>query len=87
MKKRSKLPEHMRLPRTHEWQFLNAPRLEELSASEEQLFLKLDPDFYPDDMSTLVVLPEEEAAEKAQLLAEGFLNWGRADYKVCLLIG
>ena len=37
LKKRSKLPEHMRIPKIHEWQFLNTARLEELSAMEEQL--------------------------------------------------
>ena len=65
----------MRIPKVHEWQFVDSARLEELSAMEEQLFLKIDPEHYPDDMSALVVLPEELAAEKTQLLSESFLSW------------
>jgi len=82
MKKYSKLPKHLRLPRMEEWHFYNRERLEALAKKEERLYIDYCKANKPSsvELRTIQVLSDEEVAEKQALLAEGFGNWTRSQF-------
>ena len=79
-----KLPKVLRLPRMEDHQFFNRERLLELSKIEFQTFatLKQSGQLPPREVyeANQSVLPEEFAAEKLELLREGFDDWTKSQY-------
>lgn len=79
-----KLPPSLRLPSMEDHQFFNRERLLELSKLEFEVYGqlkelgKLPPREYINEKRTL--LPDELAAEKLELLEEGFANWTRSQF-------
>lgn len=79
-----KLPPSLRLPSMEDHQFFNRERLLELSKLEFEVYGqlkelgKLPPREYINEKRTL--LPDELAAEKLELLEEGFGNWTRSQF-------
>lgn len=79
-----KLPPSLRLPSMEDHQFFNRERLLELSKLEFEVYAqlkelgKLPPREYINEKRTL--LPDELAAEKLELLEEGFANWTRSQF-------
>ncbi|KAL7522328.1 hypothetical protein ACHAWX_007021 [Stephanocyclus meneghinianus] len=79
-----KLPPSLRLPSMEDHQFFNRERLLELSKLEFEMFAqlkelgKLPPKEYINEKRTL--LPDELAAEKLELLEEGFGDWTRSQF-------
>jgi len=82
-KKQPKMPRHLRLPKMEDWQFYDRVRLQELQDKEAKLFDELiEKGEAPGTgaVTKLILLPEEEHAEKTRLLAEGFGDWNRYHY-------
>lgn len=79
-----KLPPSLRLPSMEDHQFFNRERLLELSKLEFEVYGqlkelgKLPSREYINEKRTL--LPDELAAEKLELLEEGFANWTRSQF-------
>mmetsp|Transcript_1510 Transcript_1510/g.2171 ORF Transcript_1510/g.2171 Transcript_1510/m.2171 type:complete len:1046 (-) Transcript_1510:64-3201(-) len=79
-----KLPKALRLPRIEDHQFYNRERLIELSKLEFQTYAtlkqasQLPPRELIEEKKTL--LPDELAAEKLELLEEGFGDWTKSQY-------
>lgn len=79
-----KLPPSLRLPSMEDHQFFNRERLLELSKLEFEVYAqlkelgKLPPREYINEKRTL--LPDELAAEKLELLEEGFGSWTRSQF-------
>ena len=78
------LPSKFRLPRMEAHQFFNQRRLLELSELEFESFAALRANGTIERLSQLEhidsVLPEDEALEKAELVAEGFKAISKRDY-------
>lgn len=82
--KKIKLPMILRLPRMEDHQFYNRQRLEDLDKIEFQTFANLKQLGQLPTREVMekkkTLLPEEYAAEKLELLAEGFGEWTKTQY-------
>ncbi|CAM9282239.1 unnamed protein product [Chrysoparadoxa australica] len=80
-----KLPRKLDLPKMHPWQLYDQEKLDEI---QESLYLGFKG--YQEELPTdpkemeLLLIGDEMAAEKEELLAEGFGSWSRNDYQAFL---
>ena len=79
-----KLPKVLRLPRMEDHQFYNRERLISLGKLEFQTYASLKQQNQLPDREVIEekksLLPDEYAAEKLELLEEGFGDWTRSQY-------
>lgn len=82
-RKKSKMPKQLRLPRIDDgWMFYNRDRLHEIQRMEEKAYadMKAQGTLPTHEIRDKDLLTEELAAEKRQLLSEGFGDWTKNHY-------
>jgi SWI/SNF-related matrix-associated actin-dependent regulator of chromatin subfamily A member 5 len=86
-KARSKLPDGLRIPHMHAWQFFQHERLNEIVTEEERSFLiransNRAAEVLPENsmVTSAMLVGDTVAAEKSMLLNEGFPKWQRAHF-------